>query len=203
MAAKTDTTNPSRRAALGALASVPALAILPAAGSALALASTASPLHPDAALFAMQSAIDAADRELEAALDTLEAADDAYSAKEPERPEAPEAEFSAEERQAIDALRAAAARTPSPAFAAYEQAFADYERETERLKAECGVTAANELELAALAATGRAAQALVDTPARTLAGLIFKARYAAKRDYDEDLMASIVDDLLAEGFAEA
>ncbi len=51
MAAQTDTTNPSRRTALAAFASVPALAILPA-GSALALASAASPAHPDAALFA-------------------------------------------------------------------------------------------------------------------------------------------------------
>ena len=39
-----------------------------------------------------------------------------------------------------------------------------------------------------------------DTPARTLAGLIFKARYAATHysdDYDTDVMISIVDDLLA------
>ena len=40
---------------------------------------------------------------------------------------------------------------------------------------------------------------LLDTPAKTLAGLIFKARYAAREDnaYDEDVMESIVDDLLA------
>jgi hypothetical protein len=41
---------------------------------------------------------------------------------------------------------------------------------------------------------------LVDTPAKTLAGLIFKARYAATHyedDYDEDVMISIVDDLMA------
>ena len=52
---------------------------------------------------------------------------------------------------------------------------------------------------------------LVDTPAKTLAGLIYKARYAAthyRTEYVEDVMASIVDDLLAmaddpEGFAEA
>ena len=77
-----------------------------------------------------------------------------------------------------------------------------------RLKGECGVTAAHELEEAAHETTGRAAQALVDTPATTLAGLIFKARYAATHysdDYDEEVTVSI-DDLLAmadhpEGFA--
>ena len=67
----------TRRAALRLFAGAPALAILPA-GSALALASTASPVHPDAALFAMRPAIDAADRELEAALDALNPAEEAY-----------------------------------------------------------------------------------------------------------------------------
>ena len=135
---------PTRGAALGALASVPALAILPAAGSALALASTASPVHPDAALLAMQPAIEAADRELDVALDALDAADDAYSDKEPDRPAEPEADFLAEERQALDLLSAAArmreGKAPSPAWAAHEQAIADHEREVERLKGECGVT---------------------------------------------------------------
>jgi hypothetical protein len=192
----------TRRAALGALASVPALAILPAAGSALAFASSASPVHPDAALLAMGPAIDAADRELDAALDALKAADEAYFDKEPDMPAKPEADFTAEERQAIEALRAATAKRggPSPAWATYEQAVQDHEREVKRLKGECGVTAANDLEAAALDATGRAAQALVDTPAKTLAGLIFKARYAASHysdDYDSDVMVSIVGDLLA------
>ncbi len=59
----------ARRAALRLFAGAPALAILPA-GSALALASTASSLaHPDAALFAMRPAIEAADSELQAAFD--------------------------------------------------------------------------------------------------------------------------------------
>ncbi len=41
---------------------------------------------------------------------------------------------------------------------------------------------------------------LIPTRARTLEGLIFKARYAAshfKEDYDEEVMRSIVHDLLA------
>jgi hypothetical protein len=124
------------------------------------------------------------------------------------RPTPPEADFTAEERQAIDALRAAAAtRTPSPALVAHEQAVQDHERETERLKAECGVTAAHELEDAAHETISQVQADLVDTPAKTLAGLIFKARYAATHysyEYDEEVMESIVDDLLAmpEGFAD-
>ena len=41
---------------------------------------------------------------------------------------------------------------------------------------------------------------LIPTRARTLEGLIFKARYAAshfKEDYDEEVMRSIIDDLFA------
>jgi hypothetical protein len=84
----------TRCALLRLFGAAPALAILPAAGSALALASSASPVHPDAALFAMQSAIEAADRELDAALAALDAADDAYSDREPDRPAEPGAQFS-------------------------------------------------------------------------------------------------------------
>jgi hypothetical protein len=143
------------------------------------------------------------------------AADDAYSDKAPDRPAQPETVFTAEEQRAIDALAAGTIRKrgapPSPAWVAYEQAVQNHEREVERLKGECGVTAAHEMEGAALDATGRAAQVLVETPAKTLAGLIFKARYAATHysdDYDSDVMVSIVDDLLAmaddpEGLEEA
>ena len=203
----------TRRAALRMFAGAPALAILPATGSAHALAATASPVHPDAALFAMQPAIDAADRELEAALDALKPAEEAYFEKEPDMPAKPSGPvFTTEEQRALDGFVALTVRkTRLAEWVTYEQAVADHEREVERLKAECGVTAANALEEAAHDATGRAARALIDTPAKTLAGLIFKARYAATHysdEYDEEVMASIVDDLLAiaddpEGFAEA
>jgi hypothetical protein len=192
----------NRRAALGAFAGLPALAILPAAGSTLALVSVTSPVHPDAALFAMQSAIDAADRELQAAFDALNPVEDAYFDKAPDRPAQPEATmFSAEEQQALDAF-AAKMRThkPSPAWTAYEQAFQDYEEEVERIKAECGVTAAEENRDSVQETVSQLQADLIDTPAKTLAGLIFKARYAATHnpdEYDEEVMASIVDDLLA------
>jgi hypothetical protein len=97
--------NLNRRSALGALAGLPALAILSAVGPALA--STAPLVHPGAALFAMQSAIETADREFDSALDALEAAADAYSNKEPAAPAEPSGPgFSAEEQQALDAFAA-------------------------------------------------------------------------------------------------
>ena len=65
----------TRRALLRLFGAAPALAILPA-GSALALAAMASPIHPDATLFAMGPAIEAADREFNAALDALAAAEE-------------------------------------------------------------------------------------------------------------------------------
>ena len=138
----------SRRALLRLFGAAPALAILPA-GSALALASTASPVHPDAALFAMQSAIDAADKEFNAALDALNAADDAYSDKEPDRPAQPRQTSCPKSGRRSTCLALPpdeGSKGPSPAWAAYNQAVQDHEREIERLKAECGVTAAHELE---------------------------------------------------------
>ena len=70
------------------------------------------------------------------------------------------------------------------------------------MKAECGLTAASEMQNAVHETVSRLQADLIDTPARTLAGLIFKARYAATHDsddYDTDVMVSIVDDLLAMG----
>ena len=193
------------RAALALFAGAPALAILPAAASALALVSTASPLHPDAALLAMQPTIDAADRELEVASEARNRAEDAYFDKEPDRPAEPVGPvFSAEEQKALEAfaakLRAGRERGPAPEWVAYEQAVQDHEHNTERLKAECGLTAAIEMQDAVYETVSQLQGDLIDMPAKTLAGLIFKARYASAHyegDYDKDVMVSIVDDLLA------
>jgi hypothetical protein len=188
----------ARRAALRLFAGAPVLAILPVAGAAPPLVSTTSPVHPDAALFALQSAIDAADGELDVALEALEAADKAYHDKQPDKPSPPP--LSTEEEQAMVefAARTAEVRfSPSPASAAYEQAARDHEREVERLKAECGVTAAHEMESVAHEAMSHVHADLIDTPAETLAGLIFKARYAEANDCDEEVMQPIVEDLLA------
>ncbi len=193
----------SRRALLRLFGAAPALAILPTAGSALALASTASPVHPDAVLFAMGPAIVAADRELEAAFDALKPAEKAYFAKRPDRPVMPGADFSPEEQQAVDAMAAVMRKrdgAPSPAWAAYYAAAEDHEREIERVKAECGVTAAEEMKDAAHEAISQVQADLIDMQATTLDGLIFKARYAATHysdEWDKEVMISIVEDLLA------
>ena len=97
-------------------------------------------------------------------------------------------------------MRAGRERGRPPELVAYEQAIQDYEREVERQKAECGVTAADELEDVVHETISQVRADLVDTPARTLAGVIFKARCAGacyRTEYDEEVMASIVDDLLA------
>ena len=62
------------------------------------------------------------------------------------------------------------------------------------------MTAAHELEDATSEAVNQVRDALAETPATTIAGLIFKARYAAahyRTEYDVDVMISIVDDLMA------
>ena len=100
---------------------------------------------------------------------------------------------------------------PSPAWAVYEQAFQDHERETERLKDECGLTAASEMQDAVHETVNQLQADLIDAQATTLDGLIFKARYAATHysdEWDEEVMISIVEDLLAMardlgGFADA
>ena len=71
------------------------------------------------------------------------------------------------------------------------------------------VKTALEAGLAAAEATVREAQnasdalrnRIVEIPATTLTGLIFKARYAAKHDCEPDVVTSIVNDLLAIGEA--
>lgn len=205
----------ARRAALRLFAGAPALAVLPAMASS-ALPASSSPVHPDAALFAMQSTIEAADRELDAAFDACNPAEDAYFDKQPDRPEEPSGPvFSAEEQLALDEfaakVRARGKRGRPPEWVAYDHAVEAYEQEKERLQAECGVTAAHEMRDAAQETVSQLQADLVDTPATTLAGLIFKARYAATHNSDEwdiEVMASIVEDLLAmageeEGDAEA
>jgi hypothetical protein len=193
----------NRRAALGAFASVPALAILPVA-LANANSAFANSVHPDADLLAMQPAIDAADRELQAAFDALNPIEDAYYLMRPDPPEElKEGLFSPEQQRGLDAFAAKTRETRekiSPAWAAYNQAVEDYHREIELLKIECGVTAAEEVRDGAQWAISQLQADMIDAPAKTLAGLIFKARYAATHysdEYDKEVMESIVDDLLA------
>ena len=84
---------------------------------------------------------------------------------------------------------------------AYEQAVQDHEREVERLKAECGVTAAQELEDAAPRG-GKFGAGRLGRHARQDAGWAdlqspLRGDSLSHDEYDEDVMVSIVDDLLA------
>jgi hypothetical protein len=177
----------TRRAALRLFGAAPALA-LPAAALA------------DADLLALQPAIDAAEAEHTAALDALAAAEKVYRDIAPPAPPAlPGPCFTAEEQQALDVLagKMRAKSSPVPEWLAYERAVLAHEKAVERLKTEAGLTAAHELEDAAHEADSQVRERLIATRATTLAGLFFKARYAERNDYHEDVMASIVDDLLA------
>jgi hypothetical protein len=96
-------------------------------------------------------------------------------------------------------LKAGRERGRPPEWVAYEQSVQDYEREAERVKAECGLTAAQETKDSAYETISQLQADVIDTPAKTLVGLIFKARYAAtlySDEYDKDVMISIVEDLL-------
>jgi len=180
----------SRRAALGAIA---------AAGAMLAVPRIARAADLDADLFALQGPIEAADRELDGVLDALRIAEDNARRNVSEKPAAPE--MDRESREAIDEfgrrMAEIRARGPSAEQAAHENALRQWEADTARARAESGLDVAHEAEAKALDAVGELQARVAETPARTLAGLIFKARYAAERDHDPVVMESIVNDLLA------
>jgi hypothetical protein len=58
-----------------------------------------------------------------------------------------------------------------------------------RLRADCGIDAAEAANSAAMDAISELRDRIVETPAKTLAGLIFKSKYAAEHypgKYDQD-----------------
>jgi hypothetical protein len=91
-------------------------------------------------------------------------------------------------------------RGPSPERIAYGAAVKEHEQLCERLKLECGVHDAELAQSEAQDAVADLRYKVIEIPATTLAGLIFKARYAADHypgEYEPEVMVSIVDDLLA------
>jgi hypothetical protein len=189
-------TAPTRRAALTALAGASALA-LPAA------ARTLTPGQADAELFALQGSIEAADRNHNAALDALSPAESAAIAarKKLPRPEQPESRFLAEEWfQTFTQKMAEDREKPWPEWDAYEEALGVWEEETARIKIESGEAAAEERSMRTLDEVIAIRDRIVGIRATTLAGLIFKARYAAAHyegEWDQEVLTSIADDLLA------
>ncbi len=180
----------NRRAALGAIASAGAMFAAPFAAKAADL---------DAELFALLEPIEAADRALDATIDALGIAEIEKKRHAPEKPAEPAMDSAS--REAIDAFGRRMAeirsRGPSAEQAAYDEELRQWECAMARARAECSLDAAHAAEAAALSTFMELQARVAETPARTLAGLIFKARYAAANDHDPEVMISIVDDLLA------
>ena len=180
-------TVPTRRAALAALAGVSALAI-PTVARALPSG------QADAELFALQDAIEAADRNHDAALDALSPAESAAIAAREKlpRPERPESRFLAEEWFQTFAQKMAEDREkPWPEWIAYEQALTARKEEIARIKIETGEAAAEERSMETSQAVVAIRDQIVAIRATTLAGLVFKARYAAEHypgEWDQEVM---------------
>lgn len=185
----------TKRAFLQGAAAI-AAASLPA-GSALA-----SGPNPDAGLLAFQREIDAADMAWEARHRKHPAAEEIYWALKPDKPEEPRTP-----KSVMDAFRAG---NSGPLIAdyeaskaqdtAYQDAMKAWREATEQAERNSGLTAAEEAVTAADLVRLAIRDKIVSTRATTLAGLTFKARYASAHfpgDPDEDVMKSIVEDLLA------
>jgi hypothetical protein len=183
----------SRRAALGLFASASALAVLPAATMAAG---------SDAELFALTPQItltDEAEREAGAVCDALE---DVFFSAIPPEPTPPKFDISDEEWfKALQAKTASDKNKAAPKEqTAYQAAIKEHEQRRDRLRVDCGLEAAEQKQNDTQDAVMSLRDRIAEIPATTLAGLIFKARYAASHyegEYDADVMTSIVDDLLA------
>ena len=186
----TNATN--RRAVLG---------VILAAGATGALPARAASSHPDAELLALASEIEAADRECELGERAMNAVENVFLSIRSEKPERPTITYQAMEeliaQKRWDEITkfGAEVRKQEAALKAWQ------EDEIPRARRESGLLAAEEAQDDAdgIRLSIRD-EKLIPTRARTLEGLIFKARYAAghfKEDYDEKVMRSIVDDLLA------
>jgi hypothetical protein len=159
----------------------------------------------DDALLALAPAIAVADRQFEAALDKVAAAETMLRAKEKPKPVEPklaDPRFK-EMKSAVEKWsREQEARRNHPRLVAYRQAVRLWEKRLALLKRQSGLAAA---ELARDKASDKTIDLQAEVAAfraTTLRGLIFKATYAAEHypdlgGYDVDVMASIVDDLLA------
>ena len=151
----------------------------------------------------MQAEIEAADR-LSEAHRAQTVAEDAYFAAAPARPEllgSDSASFTSEEwfltfKEKMAELSA----RRSPEEAARDQALRAREDADDRLEIDCGLRDARGRVSDAITTLDAVRDRLAAMRATTLAGLKFKAKYAAEHfpnEWDPDVMASIVDDILA------
>lgn len=175
-----------------------------AIGATIAAASAAQS-GADAELLELAAEIAEADRAFEVAIDRKRDAEIAFNSAAPRRPVALAPGFpdvSDEEWFKLFLQKTAWKKGagPFPEAIAYDAALAVWEQDCERLREECGVAVADAEEEEASDQVGTIRDCIAGTRATTLAGIIFKAKYAAAHysgEYEQDVMVSIVDDLLA------
>jgi hypothetical protein len=189
---------PTRRVALSSILGAGAILAAPAA---VALAA-----HADAELLALQPEIDAADRAFDVVLSNLscvqerfyELRDKLRLSQKPISPADPEWDQAlADFEKKVAAIRD---RGIQPEMAAYDEAVERQKQAESEARVESGLEDAEREEREKSDAVTEIKERLLATKATTLAGLIFKARYARAHyspgDYDLEVMISIVDDLL-------
>jgi hypothetical protein len=172
--------------------------------------STASPAHPDAGLFALQPEVEAADHIEEQAHKALAVVEEAFFAAKPPKPERDvlaECKAILDKWDMEDAALLAGERpdaaTRLAEFENYKMAHdakvQAWMEECARLRTEFGVAAADDRSSEADAAVDNLGQMVAAIPATTLAGLVFKAKYALahnESEADARVVESILDDLL-------
>jgi hypothetical protein len=173
-----------------------------ALGATLKRAAAASTTSSDAELFALGEQIAFTDETLEKVCTAHEAAEDVFREATPPAPIPPKVDISNEDWfKALQAKMAAIKdKPPSPEQTAYEAAVKEHEQLCDRIKLDCGFEAAEQTLNDANEAVSSLRERIVEIRATTLAGLIFKARYAADHypgECDPVVSTSIVDDLLA------
>lgn len=199
MATVKHTTNPSgRRSFLAGLAAAGALSAVPVAQA------LASPEHPDAALLALGPEIEAADLMEVQSIRDLSRLEEAYAAAaKPEKPEPPKDWTKEDIEVAVQELhrgRRDSLERRDEADRSYEEACRAWDDSRDRLWDEMGVSAAEDLNREASDAVDDLGDRVAAIRARTLAGLIFKAKYAVahnESEADPRVVESIVEDLLA------
>ena len=195
----------NRRAALGSIAAAGAMLAAPAA-----VALTA---NPDAELIALQSEIDFADREFSAVLTNLSRCQERFydlrdklrssemplsSAGEPISPEDPEwKQAIADFGKRVAELRD---RYPARKEVVHDEARERREQAEAEVRVKSGLADAEQAEDEKSDVVSELKERVLAVQATTLAGLIFKAKYAAAHytpgEYYSDVMISLVDDLL-------
>lgn len=173
-----------------------------ALSATLKSAAAANMASGDAELFALASQITLADESLEKVCGAHEAAEDVCRAASPPAPVPPKFDVSNEDWfKALHAKMAALKdKPPSSEQVAYDAAVKEHEQLCDRIKLDCGFDAVERALDEAQDAVASLREKIAGIRATTLAGLIFKAKYAAvhyESEYDPVMSASIVDDLLA------